>query len=190
MGPGGRFPVYLATMLTWFVTGVWHGASWNFIVWGLLNGVIILISQELEPLYARFHQRFPRLGGTFFWRLFQVGRTFWLMGAVRVLDCYRDVPVTFRAVGTIFTGFNPSILFDGSLLALGVSGADWLAAGAGALLMLAVSLAQRQGGVRKRLAERPLALRWAVFGALLLAVVVFGAYGVGFDANQFIYNQF
>ena len=63
----------------------------------------------------------------------------------------------------------------------------WLA---GAALMLAVSLAQRQGGVRKRLAERPLALRWAVFGALLLAVVVFGAYGVGFDANQFIYNQF
>ena len=76
------------------------------------------------------------------------------------------------------------------MLALGASGADWLAAGVGALLMLGVSLLQRRGGVRERLAERPLALRWAVFGALLLAVVVFGAYGVGFDANQFIYNQF
>ena len=58
------------------------------------------------------------------------------------------------------------------------------------MLMLAVSLIQRRGSVRERLAERPLALRWAVFGALLLAVVVFGAYGIGFDANQFIYNQF
>ena len=76
------------------------------------------------------------------------------------------------------------------MLALGASGADWLAAGAGALLMLAVSLVQRRGSVREQLAEKPLALRWAVFGALLLAVVVFGAYGVGFDANQFIYNQF
>ena len=75
-------------------------------------------------------------------------------------------------------------------LALGAAGADWLAAGAGAALMLAVSLVQRRGSVRERLAEKPLALRWAVFGALLLAVVVFGAYGVGFDANQFIYNQF
>ena len=56
--------------------------------------------------------------------------------------------------------------------------------------MLGVSLVQRRGGVRARLAERSLALRWAVFGALLLAVAVFGAYGVGFDANQFIYNQF
>lgn len=189
-GAGKRFPVYLATMLTWFVTGVWHGASWNFIVWGLLNGVIILISQELEPLYAKFHERFPRLEGTFVWRLFQVGRTFWLMSAVRVLDCYRDVPVTFRAVGSIFTRFDLSVLWNGSMLTLGASGADWLAAGVGALLMLGVSLLQRRDGVRERLAERPLALRWAVFGALLLAVVVFGAYGVGFDANQFIYNQF
>ena len=113
-----------------------------------------------------------------------------LMGAVRALDCYRDVPVTFRAVGTVFTRFNPSVLWDGSMLALGASGADWLAAGAGAALMLAVSRVQRRGSVREQLAERPLALRWAVFGALLLAVVVFGAYGIGFDANQFIYNQF
>ena len=118
-----------------------------------------------------------------------MGRTFWLMSAVRVLDCYRDVPVTFQAVGTIFTRFDLSVLWDGSMLALGASGADWLAAGAGAALMLAVSLVQRRGGIRERLADRPLALRWAVFGALL-AVVVFGAYGVGFDANQFIYNQF
>lgn len=190
VGAGKRFPVYLATMLTWFVTGVWHGASWNFIVWGLLNGLIILISQELEPLYAGFHERFPRLERSLGWRVFQVGRTFWLMGAVRVLDCYRDVPVTFRAVGTIFTRFDPSVLWDGSMLKLGATGADWLAAGAGAALMLGVSLVQRRGGVRARLAERSLALRWAVFGALLLAVAVFGAYGVGFDANQFIYNQF
>ncbi|MBD5161369.1 MAG: MBOAT family protein [Oscillibacter sp.] len=190
VGAAKRFPVYLATMLTWFVTGVWHGASWNFIVWGLLNGVIILVSQELEPLYARFHERFPKLGKTFGWRLFQVGRTFWLMGAVRVLDCYRDVPVTFRAVGTIFTRLNLAVLWNGSMLKLGASGADWLAAGMGALLMLTVSLVQRRGSVRAQLAEKPLALRWALFGALLLAVAVFGAYGVGFDANQFIYNQF
>lgn len=185
-----RAPVYLSTIILWFVTGLWHGASWNFIVWGLLNGAIILVSQELAPLYNRFHQRFPGLRNTFGCRLFQVCRTFLLMSAVRVLDCYRDVPVTFRAVGTIFARFHPSILWDGSLLNLGITGWDWLAAGCGALLMLLVSLWSRDRSLRAKLEEKPLALRWLIFGALFLAVVVFGAYGVGYDQNQFIYNQF
>ena len=46
-GIGQRFPIYTATIVVWFVTGMWHGASWNFIVWGLLNGIIMLASQEL-----------------------------------------------------------------------------------------------------------------------------------------------
>ena len=52
-GIGQRFPIYTATIVVWFVTGMWHGASWNFIVWGLLNGIIMLASQELEPVYAK-----------------------------------------------------------------------------------------------------------------------------------------
>jgi D-alanyl-lipoteichoic acid acyltransferase DltB (MBOAT superfamily) len=52
---GKRVPVYLCTLIVWFATGIWHGSSWNFIVWGLLNGVVIMVSQACEPLYARFH---------------------------------------------------------------------------------------------------------------------------------------
>lgn len=190
LGVAKRASVYLVTMLTWFVTGIWHGASWNFIVWGLLNGAVILISQELNPLYAKFHERFPGLQDNFGYRLFQVGRTFLLMSAIRVLDCYRNVPVTFAAVGTIFTRCRPSVLWDGSLLALGATGADWLAAGCGVVLMAAVSLLSRDKPLREKLARRSLVLRWFLFGLLFLSVAVFGAYGVGYDANQFIYNQF
>ena len=55
---GKRVPVYLSSFVVWFTTGIWHGASWNFIVWGLMNFVVIMISQELEPLYRKFHHRF------------------------------------------------------------------------------------------------------------------------------------
>ena len=36
----------------------------------------------------------------------------------------------------------------------------------------------------------PLAGRWAIFYVLTLVIIVFGAYGLGYDAAQFIYNQF
>lgn len=51
--------MYFVTLVVWFATGIWHGASWNFIVWGLLNAVVILLSQECRPLYEKFHAHFP-----------------------------------------------------------------------------------------------------------------------------------
>ncbi|MDE7390555.1 MAG: MBOAT family protein [Lachnospiraceae bacterium] len=42
---GGKRRVYLNLFLVWFSTGLWHGASWNYILWGLYFGVFILIEQ-------------------------------------------------------------------------------------------------------------------------------------------------
>ena len=186
---GKRVPVYTSTLILWFVTGVWHGASWNFIVWGVLNGVVIIISQELTPLYERFHSRFA-FSNTRAYEGFAVIRTFWLMCALRLLDCYRDVPMTFRAFGSIFTRFNAGALFDGSFLQLGLTAADFGVVAFGAALMLAVSLIGRRGSVRELIWKKPEGVRYAVCIGLFVLTLVLGAYGIGYDATQFIYNQF
>lgn len=192
LGPklGKKIPVYLATIIVWFATGIWHGASWNFIVWGLLNGFVIIISQELSPLYEKFHNRFPKIGGNFFYRGFTVMRTFWLMCALRLLDCYRDVPLTFGMFGSIFTTFNGKILFDGSISQLGLEIHDYIIILLGCALMLTVSLISRKKPARERLDAMPFPVRSALCLLLFLAILVFGAYGTGYDASQFIYNQF
>ena len=187
---GKRVPVYLTTIILWFVTGFWHGASWNFIVWGLMNCLVIIVSQELEPLYAKFYKRFPKMADRKWWGAWQIFRTFWLMGTIRVLDCYRNVPLTFKQVGSVFTTFNWNVLFNGSLLDLGLSGADYIAIAIGVAVMVIVSLASRKESIREQLWKKPAALRNAVFLVLFFAVVIIGAYGVGYDSSQFIYNQF
>ena len=186
---GRRIAIYIASIIVWFTTGIWHGAAWNFIVWGLLNCLVILVSQECMPLYEKFHAKF-HVGHTFWYRLFQVGRTFWLMSFLRTLDCYRDVGTTFRMYGTLVTRFNYDELFTGGLMQLGLSIADYLVLIAAVAFMLAVSLLGRSGSVREKLASRPLAVRYATYFILLLVILIFGAYGVGYDANQFIYSQF
>ncbi|HHY65235.1 MAG TPA: MBOAT family protein, partial [Clostridiaceae bacterium] len=186
---GKRVPVYVSTLVVWFATGIWHGSSWNFIVWGLLNGVIILISQELEPLYSKFHEK-VKIGDTFGFRLFQVVRTFLLMSSLRILDCYRDVGISFRMFFSMFTRPNFRVLFDGSLLKLGLNVHDYIVLALGVILMISFSLVQRRGSVREMLSHKPVVLRYSVYIALFFTVLVFGAYGIGFDSNQFIYNQF
>ena len=189
-GFGKRLPVYVATIVVWVITGLWHGAAWNFVVWGALTGAIIIVSQEFMPLYDRFHHRFPKLAGSFGYRLFQVGRTFLLMSSLRILDCYRDVPLSFKMFGSMFTTWNWNELFGGALLNLGLTAADYIVVAAGAVMLIAISLVQRRGPIRERLAAQPYGLRYALIAMLVLVVVIFGAYGIGFDSSQFIYNQF
>lgn len=186
---GKRVTIYLSCFVVWFATGIWHGASWNFIVWGLANCAVILISQELEPFYRWFHSKVS-VDGTFGWKLFQVVRTVLLMSSLRTFDCYRDVPLTFRMFGTLFTDFNWGELFSGALLNLGLTVWDYAVVLVGFFLLLGVSLVQRNGSVREKIAAKPYALRFVVWFALFLLVLLWGTYGIGYDASQFIYNQF
>ena len=187
---GKRISIYLASIIVWFTTGIWHGAAWNFIVWGLLNCLVILISQECMPLYAKFHARFPRLEKSFWYRLFQIGRTFWLMSFLRTFDCYRNVGTTFKMYGTIFTDLNLTELFQGGLMKLGLTLSDYFVLILSVALLLLVSLWGRSGSVREKLSSRPVLLRYATYFVIFLAILILGAYGVGYDSSQFIYSQF
>ncbi|MBQ9760906.1 MAG: MBOAT family protein [Clostridia bacterium] len=186
---GKRLPVYIATLATWFLTGLWHGAGWNFIVWGLLNGIVILISNELSPLWRRFGNRFPRLCASWGWNLWRMARTFLLMGLIRSLDCYRDVGTTFRLWGSMLTDWNWGELFTGGLCSFGLGVAEWGVIAGGVAMICIVSHLGREVPLRERIAKRPVAVCAAVC-LLILLIAVFGAYGIGYDSSQFIYNQF
>lgn len=107
-----------------------------------------------------------------------------------MLDVYRDVPLTFRQLGSVVAGFRPQVLWDGSFLELGISLGDWLVAAVGALSLLACSLLGRREPVRERLLRHSPHLAWGGCLLLILCILIFGVYGIGFDASQFIYNQF
>jgi D-alanyl-lipoteichoic acid acyltransferase DltB (MBOAT superfamily) len=170
-GFGKRLPVHIATLVTWFATGLWHGAAPNFIAWGLANGIVIVLSQEFSPLFARFRPA-PR------W--VAVGRTFLLMCAIRSFDIYRDVGLTFRMVFGVFGPWNTE------LAGIGVDWADCAVASLGVLLLIA---AGRERPRRWFESLRP-AVRLLLCLLLLCGILIFGVYGYGYDANQFIYNQF
>lgn len=186
---GKRLPVYLSSFLVWFATGIWHGASWNFVVWGLANWLILMVSEELEPCYESFHGRFA-FSNTKCYKLFQVLRTFLLICVLNLFDCYESVGTTLRTLFSVFGADNWNILYNGALLKIGLTAFDYGVVFAGALIMIGVSLLQRGGSVRDRIAAKPYPIRFAVWFGLFLAIIVFGTYGFGYDASQFIYNRF
>lgn len=187
---GKRSAVYASTLIVWLATGIWHGAGWNYVAWGFMNGAVILISQGLSPLYARFHRLVPGLKGTRVYAAFEIVRTFLLMGCLRLFDNYRDVKTAFRAFLHMFTQFDLVALNAEEFLYLDLTGVDYGIVAAGVLLMFAVSMVQRGGSVRKWIAGKPYPVRYAVFVLLFFSVILFGMYGIGYDSSRFIYNQF
>ena len=124
-----------------------------------------MASEELEPLYKKFHDRF-HVDGKLWYKIFQVGRTFLLVCALNIFDCYSSLKDTFSVFASLLTVNNWHIL------------------------MLTVSLTQRTGQIRPRIAAKPYPIRFITWYGLFLIILLAGAYGVGYDASQFIYNQF
>jgi ABC-type arginine transport system permease subunit len=101
------------------------------------------------------------------------------------------VRLSFKTVGGMFTMFNWGDLFNGSLLQIGLSAADYILLAVCLLIVFGVSLYKyrTEKSVRDTL-YRHSTLFYGVMGLLFVVILVFGAYGIGFDASQFIYGDF
>jgi len=186
-----RLPVHITLIWVWFLTGIWHGATWNFIAWGLANGIVLMVSLELAPLYERFNARFPGLAGNRAYRCFQIFRTFWLMNMIRSFDIYAGVGNTFRMMFSVIRNFSLSQFLSEGVSELSLPVADYFSAGAGLLVVFCVSwLGRGEIDYRERLDNFKWPLRYTLIGLVLFMTLVLGAYGHGFDARQFIYNVF
>ena len=81
-------------------------------------------------------------------------------------------------------------LVDGSLLNLGLDVYDFAILLLGLVILVCVSLVQRSGSVREKIVALPYTVRVILWFSLFLMVILWGNYGIGYDASQFIYNQF
>ncbi len=61
----GRFRQYRNILIVWFATGLWHGASWNFILWGLYFGVLLILEKQFFLPFLQKHSKIGRFS-TFF----------------------------------------------------------------------------------------------------------------------------
>ena len=92
--------------------------------------------------------------------------------------------------GKIFTDFSPADFLKQSL-SCGMDKHDFIIIALGVAVMFVVGLLKEKGvKIREGLAKQKLPVRWAVYACLALSVIIFGAYGIGYDAVDFIYGQF
>ncbi len=112
---GNRKHQYLNLFIVWFLTGLWHGASWNFILWGLYFGLLIILEKRF---LLKVLDRIPK----FFSWLYLIFAV--VMGWA--LFYFTDMSRLGQFLGILF-GVGPNPLFDGALGITLSSNSIWLA---------------------------------------------------------------
>ena len=183
---GNNLPATLALIVVWFTTGLWHGASWAYIVWGGLNGAVIIFSLWMEQTYEKWKSALKIKDSSWGWRAFQTVRTFTLVTFIKALP---EVGTLSQGVGLWKSVFAHSGGFA-DLLSVGDT-KSLCAALAGTLLIFVTSLIQRRQSVRSWLEDKTcLPVRILLFAVLFIAIVYFGVPVMENVEGGFIYAEF
>jgi D-alanyl-lipoteichoic acid acyltransferase DltB (MBOAT superfamily) len=169
------------TMVTFLLSGLWHGASWHFVAWGALHGAYQIIGSWAEPLKKKFHGPVYMLWCRL--RTFALCVFAWLLFRA---DSMSQVLLALRR----FCIFDLWSLSGGRLFELGLDKPDMIVALASLLVLFAVDLAGRRCEVGDLVEKQVLPVRWLVYLLGVFAIIVFGIYGPQYEAAAFIYFQF
>jgi len=166
--------MYFNFFITMTLCGVWHGAAWNFVVWGMLHSAFLCFDSPKLPYAENLRKYFsvPKIVIKW-WKIFitfQIVSFLWIFFRVNSLS---DAAYILK---NLFKGW-PHFFIESTSLSHGVF---WIA-----ILML-FEIFQQSGGLTYRFQKLPVFLRYSAYCSFIMLIVFFGVDG----ASQFIYFQF
>ena len=184
-------PAAAGNLLVFLLVGLWHGASLNYIAWGLYNGLILAVSSVLEPAYKGWNERHAALSASSVFHVLRVVRTFAVVNIGWFFDRSAHPADAFRMIGSIAMRFAPQELTPTFFETAGMTAPDGMVLACALAVVFCVSLLGERGmDVRERIASLPYIPRLLLVLFACCSIVIFGVWGSGFDASAFIYNGF
>ena len=180
----GKLRTNLNLMIVFAVSGLWHGAGLQYLIWGLLHGGYQVVGRLVKPLTKPLRERLDTSWLALPGKWMRIAWVFFLTGIAWVFfraNSLDHAMLIFRqmAVGGGFGGAAAFGMVPAQL---------WLLGGCLAALFVWDLICQKCDPV-ERLANC-VWLRYTVWTVLLLLVLCFGAYGTGYNAAEFVYFQF
>ncbi len=168
--------------IVFLIAGLWHGASFTFIIWGALHGFYLIFAIITKSSREKFVNlirltKFPKI-----YTLIKVLITFILINISWIFFRANSISDAAYILTHIFSGW--SLNFSGINSGLGWSG--FIIAFSLIFLMEFIHLIQEHIGIKNFLSKKPLLFRWIVYIIIILIIILFGI----FESKEFIYFQF
>lgn len=189
----------LNIMVVFLLSGLWHGASWTFVIWGTLNGVYILFHHLTKGFFVKIADLFGLSAHTKITGVIQTLITFSLITFSWIFFRAQSLADALYISSHLFTNLGNDLLslknFDfGAVIlhitqqkiVLGISSMDLTLVIIATVIMQFVHLKQETQSIQKTFTSKPLLIRWSFYYACLFLI----AYYVTTRQEQFLYFQF
>jgi len=172
-----QWGVMYALVITFVLLGLWHGASWNFIIYGLIQGVVVCYEMKTSRIRNKLDKRFPKLFG-----IYSILRTYILFSLSLLffrIEKFSDVIYMFKhSVDGISTSFKE--------LNLGMNDHNIIIFFSALLLIFVFEYFQDKSDILSKLSKKHIIIRWTAYYCLAFIILLCGV----FDSGDFIYIQF
>lgn len=181
----------IALFCVWFCNGLWHGAAWTFICFGMYHFIIILTGNIIAPYVKAAQQKLHINPDCLPYRIMQTLRTCILVVFGEMIFRAESMNKLIRYIKFMWTYFDIYNYSESFLITRGLDYKDVFIVCLTLIIVLIVSILKEKGvNIRKSLQKKPLALRWSILLGLILYIVVFGAYGMGYEPVSPMYANF
>lgn len=187
----GKIRKYMNKIFVFLASGLWHGASFSFVVWGGLNGLYQVVGEILQPvrdkLVSILHLNRESLGH----RLVHIIGTFILIDFSWIFfraDSLQEAFAIIRSMGSVK---NLWILFDGSLYNCGLDEKNFRLMLLGIVILLFADFCKKKGiRIRDVILKQDYWFRWVFIAFVVSGILTFGIWGPNYNDANFIYFQF
>lgn len=177
----GTIRKYINVIIVFFVSGMWHGNTINFIIWGLLHGVLRIIEEPIEKWISRFE--FNKWQ-TILVDVIKIVINFIIVSYLWLIFKYGSM----EEVGLILDRIFISGPLDLSLIGLTSMQIIWLKVVL--IVTIVLDILRDRFDMLNVLANQFILFRWCFYILLIFVFLIFGVYGGSFNPSDFIYKMF
>jgi len=186
---GKIIPSSIATFCVYIVVGVWHGAGFHLLAFGIISGILISAALILEPGMELLREKTGISGNRpGFGRVFAALRTFVILVVLRY---FARAGSLREAIDMLeHTIFHPRLreVWNGTLMNLGLTGGEYIVLAAGTLVMLTRDfIAECRRDCGKMLSQARPVIQFVLILAALASIMIFGLYSGKALSATFIY---
>ena len=193
---GKLIPACASTFVIYVVMGIWHGASWVSLAFGLLNGGLITLALFCEPTIKNL-RKLTGLDGnkSGIGKVFAIIRTFLLLIFLRYFARATSVSMAFGLLRQTLTAPMLPQLYDGTLLSFGIGMEEYILLAISIVIMLLRDICAEYGALKGFTAQdiltrsRP-AVQFIFLIAVFSLIAYCGIYREGYIASEFIYANY
>lgn len=188
----GRLKKYRNLLIVFLCSGLWHGAGWNFMIWGGLHGIYQIIGDITGPIKKRLVSLLHISTDVASYKLLQGIITFFLVNFAWIFFRIEDMPTTWNIIKRMTRNFNLGTIFTKDVFySMGLDEKDFCVGIFALGIWLFISLMQKyRSNLMDCFKRQNLLFRWIVYYMLIFGVIIFGVYGGGYSASNFIYVSF